>query len=399
MNDLVVQYTHPDWHPILLNNHMPDLSAFELTKVTPAPKDWFRWACMSPKEIRVLMVGQEPYSEPGVANGLAFSCNGELQPPLRGIFQCLIENQLAEPEILESGGDLMHWAEQGVLLLNLALTTETGVQSAHKDIWFPYTRRVIELLSEMNSMVCMLWGNSARSLRPLLKGKVVIDGSIPSAFRDCNAHLRLMNMPAIRWHHASAQTSTTQPLIRIFTDGSCWPNKKSPAAQGGYAVVLDFSQYSQKPEQAIFGKLNTQQFYASNIRAEGFAIYRALKYLYQLQFRDAGYRKAKVVIYSDSKFWISMIQDYMPKWSEQDFLAKANPDLSQRVWKYWCSLRSKMNIDIVHVYAHNKDGGRESTDPEARYRHEYNDKADRLATYARLQDNHYRCCAMTDVQL
>jgi len=128
--------------------------AFELTPV---------------QEVKVVILGQDPYHNPGEAMGLSFSVpDGVRMPPsLRNIFR-EIETDLG---IRMSGRpNLENWARQGVLLLNSILTVEAGQAASHRNIgWQEFTDAVIRYLSEnCSGIVFLLWGNFARAKASLI---------------------------------------------------------------------------------------------------------------------------------------------------------------------------------------------------------------------------------------
>lgn len=118
----------------------------------------------SPDEVKVMILGQDPYHGPGQAHGLSFSVpSGVTHPPsLRNIFK-EIEQELQVPYPIS--GDLSRWSEQGVLLLNATLTVEQGNPGSHqKKGWEDFTDLLIKRLSERNeSIVFMLWGGFAKA--------------------------------------------------------------------------------------------------------------------------------------------------------------------------------------------------------------------------------------------
>lgn len=171
----------------------------------------------------------------------------------------------------------------------------------------------------------------------------------------------------------------------IFTDGSCFPNNKSKFSQGGYAVLI----CSSANFAILYGKLDTRETFATNIRAEGTALYRALKYLYL--HRPEG----EIVIHTDSEFWINMILKYMPKWSEKDFESHVNSDLTRRVNKYWKALGAVKTVTLRHIYSHNKKGDKTHPSAFRRFCYEQNSFVDRLATFARKQKKLY--CAIDPI--
>jgi uracil-DNA glycosylase len=133
-------------------------------------------------EVRVLIVGQDPYPTPGHAVGLSFSVAPEVRPiprSLSNIYQEL-ESDLGLPHA--SNGDLSPWAEQGVLLLNRSLTVQPGRPNSHKGKgWEEVTEQAIKALaSRRTPLVAILWGSNARSLSPLLNGVPCIESAHPS---------------------------------------------------------------------------------------------------------------------------------------------------------------------------------------------------------------------------
>ena len=121
------------------------------------------------EEIKVVIIGQDPYHGTGQANGLAFSVNvGQKIPPsLRNIYKELKDDVGFE---IPTHGDLTAWAKQGVLLLNSVMTVEEGKPGSHQHKgWETFTDAVINKLSgENNGIVFLLWGNYAKSKMELI---------------------------------------------------------------------------------------------------------------------------------------------------------------------------------------------------------------------------------------
>lgn len=115
-------------------------------------------------KLKVVILGQDPYHEPGEAMGLSFSVpNGIKMPPsLRNIFKEIYSDLGV---MLSGSTDLTPWAEQGVLMLNAALTVRAHCANSHKGIgWFEFTDAVIRYISDnCEGVVFLLWGNFARS--------------------------------------------------------------------------------------------------------------------------------------------------------------------------------------------------------------------------------------------
>ncbi|KUH40477.1 MULTISPECIES: uracil-DNA glycosylase [Streptomyces] len=133
-------------------------------------------------EVRVLIVGQDPYPTPGHAVGLSFSVAPEVRPlpgSLENIFRELHHDLGVQRP---SNGDLTPWTRQGVLLLNRALTTAPRKPAAHRGKgWEEVTEQAIKaLVARGKPLVSVLWGRDARNLRPLLGDLPAIESAHPS---------------------------------------------------------------------------------------------------------------------------------------------------------------------------------------------------------------------------
>ena len=122
-------------------------------------------------DVKVVILGQDPYHEPGQAHGLAFSVeSGPLPPSLQNIFKELNSDLNIK---ISKTGNLTPWAKQGVLLLNTVLTVRKGQANSHKDMgWEKLTGRIIELLNEREKpIVFLLWGSQARKIGEKITNK------------------------------------------------------------------------------------------------------------------------------------------------------------------------------------------------------------------------------------
>lgn len=138
--------------------------------IFPKGSDIFRSFNLTPfDEVKVIMLGQDPYHGPGQAHGLCFSVEKGIKPPpsLMNIFK-EIERDLSINNT--EAGDLTRWAEQGVLLLNSVLTVEQNRAASHSQKgWETFTDKVIEVLNDKKDhLVFMLWGKYAQE-----KGKKI----------------------------------------------------------------------------------------------------------------------------------------------------------------------------------------------------------------------------------
>ena len=133
-------------------------------------------------DVRVLIVGQDPYPTPGHAMGLSFSVEPQVRPlpPSLGNIFTELENDLGIPR--SAHGDLSAWASRGVLLLNRVLTVRAGVAASHRGRgWERVTEQAIRALVERATpLVAILWGRDAQTLKPLLSSVPVIESAHPS---------------------------------------------------------------------------------------------------------------------------------------------------------------------------------------------------------------------------
>ncbi|MER7010135.1 uracil-DNA glycosylase [Saccharopolyspora sp. NPDC000359] len=147
----------------------------------PAPEHVLRAFQQPFHEVRVLIVGQDPYPTPGHAVGLSFSVAPGVAPPrsLVNIYREYSED-LGHP--LPTSGDLTPWTERGVLLLNRSLTVEPRKPGSHRGKgWEQVTAQAIRALAARDTpLVAILWGRDARDLRPLMPGVDCVESPHPS---------------------------------------------------------------------------------------------------------------------------------------------------------------------------------------------------------------------------
>ena len=164
-------------------------------------------------QIKVVILGQDPYHNPGQAHGLSFSVPKGLKPPpsLKNIFKEL-QTDLQMP--IPAHGDLTAWTQQGVLLLNACLTVEANLPASHQSKgWETFTDKVIRTISDKHTgVVFMLWGNFAKQKKHLIDAKhLVLEAAHPSPFSayqgffgcqhfsKANAFLSAHKKPIIDW--------------------------------------------------------------------------------------------------------------------------------------------------------------------------------------------------------
>jgi len=183
--------------------------------VYPSSGDLFAAFHLTPYEkVKVVILGQDPYHQPGQANGLCFSVPRDalrLPPSLRSIHAAMAHDGFTPPR----HGDLTAWAQQGVLLLNTALTVRDSEANAHAKQWREFTDTVITKLSDrQRPVVFVLWGKAAQRKRDLIdetRHEVVVAphpaarGRVQTAFREAgtfaevNRRLKALEIAPIEW--------------------------------------------------------------------------------------------------------------------------------------------------------------------------------------------------------
>ena len=155
----------------LLKNKLNTFLSNHNTKVFPSEDEVFNaFKLCDFNQVKVVILGQDPYPTMGHAHGLSFSVKEHVKPlpkSLNNIFKSLSNDLNQVPPV---HGDLTHWAQQGVLLLNSVLTVEEGKPESHKGIgWEKFTDAVIQNLSnEKQHLVFLLWGAKAQAKKVLI---------------------------------------------------------------------------------------------------------------------------------------------------------------------------------------------------------------------------------------
>lgn len=213
-----------DWNPVLRAEfdkpYWHELQSFvhdERTRydVYPPHDEVFAALRLTPyQEVKVLILGQDPYHGPGQAHGLCFSVRPPVPPPpsLNNVFAEL-ESDLGVSR--PNHGSLRHWAEQGVLLLNATLTVRANNAASHqKRGWETFTDQVIRAVNDKQErVVFILWGSSARKKKALIdvSRHAVIESPHPSPlsahrgflgsrpFSQANEALEAAARPPVDW--------------------------------------------------------------------------------------------------------------------------------------------------------------------------------------------------------
>lgn len=153
-------------------------------EIYPAPDDIFNAFAFTPlSKVKVVILGQDPYHEPGQAHGLCFSVKPDvaIPPSLVNIYQELHEDCGC---YIPDNGYLKKWADQGVMLLNTVLTVRAHAANSHKNIgWEEFTNAAIRILNEQDRpMVFILWGKPAQMKKTMLNNPkhLILESPHPS---------------------------------------------------------------------------------------------------------------------------------------------------------------------------------------------------------------------------
>ncbi|WP_086234832.1 uracil-DNA glycosylase [Campylobacter devanensis] len=219
----LISYLDPEWQELLkdeLNsqnfaNIIKFLKSQTATIYPPKELIFNAFNLCKPSDLKVIIIGQDPYHNAGEAMGLAFSTPNNIKTPpsLKNIFKELFDD--LDCDIFTSrSSDLTSWANQGVLLLNTALTVEQNRPASHSKIgWQIFTAGVIRVINaKFDHCVFMLWGNHAKALSPLIdpNSHLILQAAHPSPlargaffgsrhFSKCNEYLLTHGKALIDW--------------------------------------------------------------------------------------------------------------------------------------------------------------------------------------------------------
>jgi uracil-DNA glycosylase len=207
--DLISLLPKP-WHDFVDLNLLEQISRNLVSSFIPEQQSIFRALQIPPDQVKVVIVGQDPYPNAKHAMGLAFSIPAGVAPlpkSLKNIFTELNDDLVIE----RSNGDLSDWANQGVLLLNRSLTVEPGKSDSHSNLgWQDFTEKIIQAAAS-NGALAILWGNEAQKVNNLFADEDVFKSAHPSPlsayrgffgskpFSKVNNRLREKGLIPIKW--------------------------------------------------------------------------------------------------------------------------------------------------------------------------------------------------------
>lgn len=164
-------------------------------KIVPSSHDVFKAFKLCPyDDLKVVMIGQDPYPQPKVATGLAFankknsSFNGYntdvLSSSLWVILQRLIlDYNMTKEQVIKFDTTLEHWSKQGILLLNSSLTCKEWEPGSHSSIWYPFMCEFLRNLSGVNpGLIYVLFGEQAKQLKPYIRNGHILEYKHPAYY-------------------------------------------------------------------------------------------------------------------------------------------------------------------------------------------------------------------------
>ncbi len=397
-------------------------------------------ACGGVDQVRVVIIGQDPFIKRGEAHGLSFSVPRDISvpPSLKNIYKALHRSGLIP--YIPSHGDLTLWAQQGVLLLNCALTTVVGRSNAHAHIWQQYTDKLIMGLSHRaERMIFILLGGFAQKKASLIdsaRHSVLTwghpsplnaanhDEASPSHFIHCsvftetNKILEAHGSRPIDWSvdpqeylEGSTRPDTQRPtgpaLSRLLedyagpvVDGKLvvqWPapvrHADTPSSPTLYIFTDGAASANGKAQcRSAWGVYITNKCYSvalagpvegphSNNRGELMAIYHALKYMDDDRWTSSGQpAPTDVTLVTDSKYSIDCLEDWLVRWlQDQAALAqKKNLDILVPSLRLLTRLRLRTPVHLKHVRGHQTEPTNRNDD--AWHYWNGNNRADGLCT-------------------
>jgi uracil-DNA glycosylase len=213
----LIQNIPTDWKIILSSLEIESIEnklKKDLEKnINILPEDKFIFNCFNffnVSDLKVVLIGMDPFIHPGEAIGLSFSVpeGTKIPPSLRNIFK-EIERSVGK---VRKNTDLSDWAKQGILMLNRSLTVREGISGSHISLWCDFTEEIIKYISKnCKNIVYILWGNHAKECKRYLDSdqNLILEWSHPSPlsrkpftpnhFVICNQYLRKVEKEEIIW--------------------------------------------------------------------------------------------------------------------------------------------------------------------------------------------------------
>lgn len=338
--DVAVKGVSQDWLDLLECDEFYEcFNGIEGENICPKPEQILNaFKLTQYEDVKVVIIGQDPYPNPDNAYGMAFSTAPDCSVPasLRKIYEALITHGHIDKK--PSHGCLENWAKQGVLLLNMAFTCQVGKSDSHP-FWKPFTTGFIERLClQKSDMIFLLWGGKAQEIKPHIEKSsgyhTIFEWGHPSPMsrvnqQECDKNFKYCD------HFNLVNEILDQPIIWdpdfdpharnvIFTDGHCSNNGRENAHAGWGAYAPDtFMGYTTNLNFRKHGPVDGDQ---TNNRAELQAVLETLKILFK-----HGLELEPTTIITDSEYVKGVITEWM--WRKNWVQTHKNPDIIGEIKK------------------------------------------------------------------
>lgn len=335
----------------------------DLDNLTPAKdKILEAFSFFPPENTQIVIIGQDPYPTKGDACGLCFATlTGQIPKSLKNVYDNLIKHKLAKQGDLVNG-DLRHWAIQGVLLINTALSNICGQTKAHSSIWSNFTKKLMRELDALEQKIHVFaWGGDAKKIATEFKKQIVHEWSHPSPMADANLkeeskfknndHFNVTKN-IIEWNPRST--------LMAWSDGACSGNGTDKAIASFASMIIGGAFKKTK----IFGKVSPNRYLIdssgtimvdekssfiapTNNRGEFLGIGYILSALVKCFFRG------EIEIVSDSEYCVNTLEQWYPnrlvKGTQQEL---QNLDLIELCYNLLKQIRSTSIVNFVITKGH-----------------------------------------------
>jgi uracil-DNA glycosylase len=342
---------HPLWITIFRQYKSDIIRIFEelceLDNITPPIENIFETFMLSPEHIKVVIIGQDPFSTNSI------SCPASLK------------NILLSMKISDTGSyDFHNLLYQGVLLLNMSLTTCIGTSNSHTGIWGPFVNNIISTFTQQykQSITFMLWGNDAKKMKQHIKGShTILEWSHPSPiadneqsedkkFKNCD-HFSLTQQ--INWN-------CLEDIHTIYTDGAVKMAEPCVSSYGIYigSGVLKGLEISGRVRSCKYvfntGTISpdpTEFINCTAQRGEYLALCIAINMCININL------PSPIRIISDSRNALMTMMEWYGK--KKDKSKFSNLDLVTIMCNLFDKLNSMKKVELSHIKSHQKEDGSE----------------------------------------
>lgn len=418
---LALDGVHPSFKKLLLSKEIKPqfinaMTSIDPDDISPNPKDIFHFAKYGGlDDINVVIIGQDP--NPVDDNGLCFS-SPTVSGTLRNIYSCLEESKLIDSAKEMKTSDLRSWAQQGVLMMNMALTTRKNKAAQHMALWEPITRNIIKTLgTAARPIVFMFWGDYAKSMKTLITSKhahvLLAEHPSPTNQVRLPENQKFTHCKHFMMANDALEASGHKPICwdpshiedhMVFTDGSGL-NTGDCNSKGSYATLFvrgaskGSMMFGRIPPVALIdlddlkgddnwnpevnpcwiGDNRAYTINGKHSKTKTWSNPLAIAYIKDVDHdmvfptsqRGEGMailvafehvihigKTCRIEVVTDSMFWINMVTKYMPKWVKQGrpFSVQKNPDIVSRMWKSMEMMEEVgIQYSLRHIKSHGKD--------------------------------------------